>query len=296
MLRPVSGNIEPVPGLVARVGFQLQRGGTVGPLHEGAGPGLEHRRLAIRRGGVRLGRLADAACAVLCWGPGSFPVLPLAGRAGRRAGSARRALGDGVRGALVLALLRARNVLLRCIGLGLSLKAIAQDEDTARRLAVELTGKQIKYKAALRKTITEGITRPAEATDLGPSAVNRIRSALDAQKALAEATMADPGELAEKGSPSATTVLGSTQLDVLDRAISAGINCGTLRVSLGVAEAVYSVLHVGQALAVLARGAWVPSGNRKLNRSILDAIEGRQLMAVREFDPSTAVREIKRML
>ena len=78
--------------------------------------------------------------------------------------------------------------------------------------------------------------------------------------------------------------------------MSAAIKCGALWVSLGVVEAVYRVLPIGQALAVLARGAWAPSSNRKLNRSILGAIEGQQRMAAGEFDPSAAVREINRSL
>ena len=108
--------------------------------------------------------------------------------------------------------------------------------------------------------------------------------------------MADLGELAVKGSPSATTVLGSFQHEVLDRAMSAAIKCGTLRVGLGVVEAVYGVFPIGQALAVLVRGAWASSGNRRLNRSTLGAIGGQQLMAVGQFDPSAAVREINRAL
>ena len=38
-----------------------------------------------------------------------------------------------------------------------------QTEDKARRLTAELTGMHVKYKAALRQTLPEGITRPAEA-------------------------------------------------------------------------------------------------------------------------------------
>ena len=58
----------------------------------------------------------------------------------------------------------------------------------------------------------------------------------------------------------------------------------------------YGVFPVGQALAVLARGAWAPSGNRKPNRNILDVIEGQQLTVAGEFDPSAAVCEINRAL
>ena len=38
----------------------------------------------------------------------------------------------------------------------------------------------VKYKAALRQALPGGITRPPEAADLGPPAVNCIRSALGA--------------------------------------------------------------------------------------------------------------------
>ena len=86
--------------------------------------------------------------------------------------------------------------------------------------------------------------------------------------------MSDLGDLAARGSPNATTILGSFQPNVLDRTMSTAIKCGDLRVSLSVVETVYGVFPVGQALAVLARGAWAPSGNRKLNKNILDAIEG----------------------
>ena len=70
---------------------------------------------------------------------------------------------------------------------------------------------------ALRQTLPEGITRPAEATDLGPSTANCIRSALDAQMALAEAIISYLGDLAARGSPGATTALGTFQPGVLDR-------------------------------------------------------------------------------
>ena len=171
-----------------------------------------------------------------------------------------------------------------------------QTADKARRLTAELTGMHVKYRMALRQTLPGGITRPAEATDLGPSTVNCIRSALDAQLALAEAIMADLGDLAERGPPSATTILGSFQPDVPDRTTSAAIKCGDLRVSLSAVEAVYGVFPFGQALAVLARGAWAPSGNCKLNRSTLDVIESQKLVAAGEFDPKAAVREIGRAL
>ena len=38
-----------------------------------------------------------------------------------------------------------------------------QTEDKGRRLTAELTGMHVKCKAALRQTLPEGITRPAEA-------------------------------------------------------------------------------------------------------------------------------------
>ena len=153
-----------------------------------------------------------------------------------------------------------------------------QIEDKARRLTAELTGLHVKYRMALRQTLPGGITRPAEATDLGPSTANCIRSALDAQLALAEAIMSDLGDLAARGSPSATTILGSFQFDVLDRTMSSAMKCGDLRVSLSAVGTMYGVFPVGQALAVLTRGAWAPSGNRKPNRNIPDVIEGQQLM------------------
>ena len=40
---------------------------------------------------------------------------------------------------------------------------------------------------------------------------------------------------------------------------------------------------VGQAIAVLARGAWAPSGNRRPNRGITNAIEGQQLVVGGDF-------------
>ena len=67
--------------------------------------------------------------------------------------------------------------------------------------------------------------------------------------------MADLEELAGRGSPSTATAFGSFQPGVLDRTMSAAIKCGALKVGLSTAEAVYGVFPVGQALAVLARGA-----------------------------------------
>ena len=81
--------------------------------------------------------------------------------------------------------------------------------DKARRPTAKLTGMHVKYKAALRQAPPHGIIRPSEAADLGPSTVNCIRSALDAQQALVEAIMADLETLASKGSPSAAAVLES---------------------------------------------------------------------------------------
>ena len=113
-----------------------------------------------------------------------------------------------------------------------------QTEGKLRHLTAELTGMHVKYKAALRQVIPKGIIRPAEAADQGPSTVNCIRSALDAQEDLVETTMADPGELASKGSPSAAAILGSSQPDVLDRTISNAIKCRTLKMGLSTVEAV----------------------------------------------------------
>ena len=107
-----------------------------------------------------------------------------------------------------------------------------QTKDKARHLTAELTGLHVKCRMTLRQTLPETITRPAEATDLGPSTTNCIRSALDAQLALAEAILSDLGDLAARGSPSATTILDSLQPDVLDRAISSAIKSGDLRVGL----------------------------------------------------------------
>ena len=97
---------------------------------------------------------------------------------------------------------------------------------------------------ALRQTLPGGITRPAEATDLGPSTANCIRSALDAQLALAEAIMSDLGDLAARGFPSATAILGSFQPDVRDRTMKTAIKCGDLRVGLGVVETVHGLFLV----------------------------------------------------
>ena len=134
----------------------------------------------------------------------------------------------------------------------------------------------VKYKAALRQALPEGITRLAEAADIGPSTANCIRSALDAQGALVGAAMANLEELASKGSSSAATVLDSFQPDVRDRAMCNAIKSGAPEVGLSVVEAVCGVFPVGQAIAVLASGARAPSGNRKLNRNITYAIEGQR--------------------
>ena len=80
----------------------------------------------------------------------------------------------------------------------------------------------------LRQAHPGGTTHSAEDADLGPSTANCIRSALDAQKTLVEAVMADLEELAEKGSPGATTVLDSFQPDVFERAMCTASKCGTL--------------------------------------------------------------------
>ena len=96
-----------------------------------------------------------------------------------------------------------------------------QTEDKARRLTAELTGMHVEYKAALRLALPEGTIHPAEATDLGPSLVNCIRSAPDVQEAIVEATMVELEELASKGSPSAAVVLGSFQPGILVAALAA---------------------------------------------------------------------------
>ena len=116
------------------------------------------------------------------------------------------------------------------------------------------------------------------------------------QEAFVEAAMADLEELASKGSPSAGAVLSSFQPDILGRTMCTTIKCGTLKVGPSIAKVVCGLFPVDQAPAVLARGAWAPSGNRKLNRSILDVIEGQRLMAGGGYDPSAAVREINRAL
>ena len=50
---------------------------------------------------------------------------------------------------------------------------------------------RVKYRAALRHPPPGGVVRPDEATDLGPTTANCIRSVLYAQEALVEAFMAD---------------------------------------------------------------------------------------------------------
>ena len=47
-----------------------------------------------------------------------------------------------------------------------------QTEDKARRLIAELPGMQVKCKATPGLILPDGIIRPAEAMDLGPSTVN----------------------------------------------------------------------------------------------------------------------------
>ena len=56
-----------------------------------------------------------------------------------------------------------------------------QTKGKARRLTAELTGMHAKYKAALPKAPPEGIIRPAEAAERGPSKINCIRSTLGEQ-------------------------------------------------------------------------------------------------------------------
>ena len=66
--------------------------------------------------------------------------------------------------------------------------------------------------------------------------------------------------------------------------------------SLSAIETANGVFPVGQAIAVLVRGAWAPFGNRELNRKIVNAVNGQQLMAGGKFDASLAVREINKAL
>ena len=86
--------------------------------------------------------------------------------------------------------------------------------------------------------------------------------------------MADLRELASTGFPSARTVLGSFQPHVRETAMCNVIKCGALQVGPSPIDAVYEVSLVGQAIAVLTRGAWAPSGNRRPNRNIAFVIEG----------------------
>ena len=154
----------------------------------------------------------------------------------------------------------------------------------------------VNYRATLRQKPPGGILRPAEATDLYPSKASCIRSALNAQGALVEVAMADLRELASPGSSSAATVLGSPEPDARDMAICNAIKNETPKEGLSVIEAVYGVFPVGQAIAVLGCEAWAPSGNHRPNRNTANAIEGKQLMTGRKFDPSATVREINKAL
>ena len=115
---------------------------------------------------------------------------------------------------------------------------------------------------------------------------------MDPQGALVEAAMAGLQELASEGFPSAFAVLDSFQPDVRDRAMCNAIKFGGLKVGLSTVEAVYGVYTVGQAIAVLARGAWVPSGNR----NTINLIEGQRLVVGGGFNPSAAAHEINRAL
>ena len=67
-------------------------------------------------------------------------------------------------------------------------------------------------------------------------------------------------------------------------------------VRLSVAEAVYGAPLIGQAIAILPRVEWAPSGNRKLNRNTINVIEGQRLVVGEVFNSSTAVCEINRAL
>ena len=74
------------------------------------------------------------------------------------------------------------------------------------------------------------------------------------------------------------------------------IKGGALKVGLSAVGAVYGVFPVGQAVALLSRGAWAPSGNRMPYRNTINAIEGQRLVVGGEFDQSAAVRRIIRAL
>ena len=108
--------------------------------------------------------------------------------------------------------------------------------------------------------------------------------------------MADLEELAGKGPPSAESVLDSPQPDVRDRAMCTAFKSGTLQVGLSIVEAVCGVFPVSHAPGVLARGARAPSGNRKPNRNIINATEGKRTTVGRELVRSAAVREVNRAL
>ena len=92
--------------------------------------------------------------------------------------------------------------------------------------------------------------------------------------ALVEAAMADLRGLSSSGSPSAAVALGSSEPGVRDMAKCRAAKNGAHKVGLSTTEAVYGVIPVGQAIAVLARGAWALSGNCGLNRNTANAIEG----------------------
>ena len=110
-------------------------------------------------------------------------------------------------------------------------------------------------------------------TDLGPSNAHCFGSALDAQEDLVEAFMAELRKLASTGSTSAAAALGSFQPDARNTTMCNAIKFGALEVGPSAAVTVYGVAPAGQAVAVLARGAWAPSGNRRLNQNTANAIE-----------------------
>lgn len=100
--------------------------------------------------------------------------------------------------------------------------------------------------------------------------------------------------LADSGSPSAMAVIGSFQLDVLDRAL-----CERLRTGIWLCASAQSgrsteYCPVSQAIAVLANGAWAPPKSQKLNQRTVKVVNSQRLMIDGKSDHSAAVREINR--
>ena len=78
------------------------------------------------------------------------------------------------------------------------------------------------------------------------------------------------------GSPSAATVPGSLQPDVRDKAFCAAT-------VLGVVESAYGIFSVGQAMAVLAVGAWPPSGSHEVKKITVKTAKNQRLIAAGKF-------------